>query len=73
MSNSDWINDAIFILQDGKIKFFNNRAKLIGIELGIDLDWVAFDQYMPTIRISDPEYPAVVNLAIPRPSYPAQR
>ena len=39
-------NDAIFILQDGKIKFFNNRARRIGIELGIDLDRVSFDQYI---------------------------
>jgi PAS domain S-box-containing protein len=39
-------NDAIFILQDGKIKFFNNKAKLIGIELGIDLDRVSFHQYI---------------------------
>jgi PAS domain S-box-containing protein len=39
-------NDAIFILQDGKIKFFNNRARLIGIELGIDLERVPFDQYI---------------------------
>jgi PAS domain S-box-containing protein len=39
-------NDAIFILQDGKVKFFNNKAKLIGIELGIDLDRVSFDQYI---------------------------
>jgi PAS domain S-box-containing protein len=39
-------NDAIFILQDGKIKFFNDKAKLIGIELGIDLDRVSFHQYI---------------------------
>jgi len=39
-------NDAIFVLQDGKIRFFNNKAKLIGIDLGIDLDRVPFDQYI---------------------------
>ena len=39
-------NDAIFILQDRKIKFSNNRAKLIGLEFGIDLDRVPFDQYI---------------------------
>ena len=39
-------NDAIFILQDGKIKFFNDKAKLIGNELGIDLHRVPFDQYI---------------------------
>ena len=39
-------NDAIFILQDGEIKFFNAKAKLIGRELGIDLDRVSFEQYI---------------------------
>lgn len=39
-------NDAIFILQDGEIKFFNSKARLIGNELGIDLERVAFDQYI---------------------------
>jgi PAS domain S-box-containing protein len=39
-------NDAIFVLQDGKIKFFNNKARLIGRELGIDLDRNPFDRYI---------------------------
>ncbi|MGD9136703.1 MAG: response regulator, partial [Desulfobacterales bacterium] len=39
-------NDAIFILQDGKIKFANSRAKRIGLEFGIELDRVPFDHYI---------------------------
>jgi two-component system, cell cycle sensor histidine kinase and response regulator CckA len=39
-------NDAIFILQDGKVKFFNNKAKQIGLKLGIDLSRATFDQYI---------------------------
>ena len=39
-------NDAIFILQDGEIKFFNDKAKLVGMKLGIELDRVPFDHYL---------------------------
>jgi PAS domain S-box-containing protein len=39
-------NDAIFVLQDGKIKFFNNKAKVFGSELGVKLDRVPFDRYI---------------------------
>jgi PAS domain S-box-containing protein len=39
-------NDAIFVLQDGNIKFFNNKAKLIGRELGIELDRIPLDRYI---------------------------
>jgi PAS domain S-box-containing protein len=39
-------NDAIFVLQDGHIKFFNNKAKLIGSELGVELDRIPFDRYI---------------------------
>ena len=39
-------NDAIFVLQDGEIKFFNNKAILIGRELEIELDRIPFDRYI---------------------------
>jgi len=39
-------NDAIFVLQDGKIKFTNNKANQFGLELGINLDRLPFDQYI---------------------------
>jgi len=39
-------NDAIFILQDGKVKFFNQKAGQIGKDLGRDLDRVPFDKYI---------------------------
>jgi PAS domain S-box-containing protein len=39
-------NDAIFILQDGEVKFFNQKAEQIGKNLGLELDRVAFDKYI---------------------------
>ena len=39
-------NDAIFVLQDGIIKFFNNKARHIGRDLGIELDRNPFDRYI---------------------------
>ena len=38
--------DAIFIVQDGQIKFANQRAKQMGNELGVELDRVSFAQYI---------------------------
>jgi len=39
-------NDAIFILQDDEVKFFNRRAEQIGKNLGRELDRVPFDRYI---------------------------
>jgi PAS domain S-box-containing protein len=39
-------NDAIFILQEGQIKFSNRKAKSIGENLGIGLERVPFDNYI---------------------------
>ena len=39
-------NDAIFILQEGLIKFANRKAKLIGNDLGVDLNRVPFANYI---------------------------
>ena len=39
-------NDAIFILQDGQIKFSNRKAKSIGENLNIELERVPFDNYI---------------------------
>ena len=39
-------NDAIFIVQDGQIKFANRKAKQMGEELGIDPEQVQFAQYI---------------------------
>ena len=39
-------NEAIFVLQDGEIKFFNDKAKQIGSELRIELDLDSFDNYI---------------------------
>ena len=39
-------NDAIFILQDGQIKFFNQRALKIGKFLAVDLDRTPFADYI---------------------------
>ena len=38
--------DAIFIVQDGQIKFANQRAKQMGDDLGVELDRVSFAQYI---------------------------
>ena len=38
--------DAIFIVQDGQIKFANQRAKQMGNDLGVELDRVSFAQYI---------------------------
>jgi len=39
-------NDAIFIVQEGRIKFANQKAKQMGNDLGIDLDRVPFANYI---------------------------
>ena len=39
-------NDAIFLLQDGKIRFANRRARKIGEKLGVDLKSVPFANYI---------------------------
>jgi two-component system cell cycle sensor histidine kinase/response regulator CckA len=39
-------NDAIFILQEGQIKFANQMAKQMGNELGVDLSRVPFANYI---------------------------
>ncbi len=39
-------NDAIFIVQEGQIKFANQRARQMGNELGVELDRVPFAQYI---------------------------
>jgi PAS domain S-box-containing protein len=39
-------NDAIFIVQEGLIKFANRKAKLMGNDLGVDLDRVPFANYI---------------------------
>ena len=39
-------NDAIFIVQEGQIKFANQKAKQMGKDLGVDLDRVPFAQYI---------------------------
>ena len=39
-------NDAIFILQEGLIKFANRKAKLMGNDLGVDLNRVPFANYI---------------------------
>jgi PAS domain S-box-containing protein len=39
-------NDAIFIVQKGRIKFANQKAKQLGNDLGVDLDRVPFEQYI---------------------------
>ena len=38
--------DAIFIVQDGQIKFANQKAKQMGNDLGVALDRVSFVQYI---------------------------
>jgi PAS domain S-box-containing protein len=38
--------DAIFIVQDGQIKFANQKAKQMGNDLGVALDQVSFLQYI---------------------------
>ncbi len=38
--------DAIFIVQDGRIKFANQMAKQMGNDLGVDLDRVPFANYI---------------------------
>ena len=39
-------NDAIFIVQEGQIKFANQRALQMGNDLGVELDHVPFAQYI---------------------------
>ena len=39
-------NDAIFIVQEGQIKFSNQKAKQMGDDLGVALDRVPFAQYI---------------------------
>jgi PAS domain S-box-containing protein len=39
-------NDAIFIVQEGQIKFANQMAKQMGNELGVDLSRVPFANYI---------------------------
>jgi PAS domain S-box-containing protein len=39
-------NDAIFIVQEGQIKFANQMAKQMGNELGVDLSRVPFSNYI---------------------------
>jgi len=39
-------NDAIFILQDGQIKFFNQQARQIGKYLALDLDRISFAEHV---------------------------
>ncbi len=39
-------NDAIFILQEGQIKFANQKANQMGNDLGLDLDRVPFANYI---------------------------
>jgi PAS domain S-box-containing protein len=39
-------NDAIFIVQEGRIKFANQMAKQMGNDLGVDLDRVPFANYI---------------------------
>jgi len=39
-------NDAIFILQEGRIKFANQMANQMGNDLGVDLDRVRFTNYI---------------------------
>ena len=39
-------SDAILIVQEGQIKFANQRAKQIGNDLGVELDRVPFVQYI---------------------------
>jgi PAS domain S-box-containing protein len=39
-------NDAIFIIQEGQIKFANQKAKQMGDELGLDRDQVQFTRYI---------------------------
>jgi len=39
-------NDAIFIVQEGQIKFANRKAKQMGRILGLELDRVPFAQYI---------------------------
>lgn len=39
-------NDAIFIVQDGQVKFPNRKGKEIGRELGLDLEQVPFIDYV---------------------------
>ena len=41
-------NDAIFIVQEGQIKFANQMAKQMGNDLGVDLDRVSFENYIHT-------------------------
>lgn len=43
MENS---NDAIFIVQEGHIKFSNQKAKQMGNDLGVALDRAPFAQYV---------------------------
>jgi PAS domain S-box-containing protein len=38
--------DAIFIVQDGQIKFANRKANQMGNDLGVELDRVSFVQYI---------------------------
>lgn len=39
-------NDAIFILQDGRIKFFNQQARQVGLYLALDLTRVPLSEYV---------------------------
>ena len=39
-------NDAIFIVQEGQIKFANQKAEQMGRILGVELDRVPFAQYI---------------------------
>ena len=39
-------NDAIFIVQEGQIKFANRKARQMGNGLGVELDRVPFAQYI---------------------------
>ncbi|MGD8242062.1 MAG: PAS domain S-box protein [Desulfobacterales bacterium] len=39
-------NDAIFIIQDGQVKFPNPRAKRMGEKMGVDLEKHAFFEYV---------------------------
>ena len=42
----DHANDAIFIVQDGQVKFPNARGKEIGRALGVDLEQISFIDYV---------------------------
>ena len=39
-------NDAIFIVQEGRIQFANRKARQLGNDLGVELDRISFAQYI---------------------------